>query len=72
MAAYVDIARGVETAKNEVITPKRTRSFKLGQGRLTTVVENVLQQYGPNPSLLSSDNERRASLEEGFSRCRHA
>lgn len=69
MAVYMEIARDVEIAPDGVNSPKRKRTFKLDQDRLTVVVEKVLERYDLDPSLLSSNNEQMMS---SSSRCKHA
>jgi hypothetical protein len=69
MAVYMEIAREVEIATDAVNSPRRKRTFKLDQGRLTVVVGKVLERHDLDPSLLLSNNEQRMS---GSSRCKHA
>lgn len=72
MAAYMDIARGLELATNRMTSAKRKRLFKLDQDRLTNVVDLVLEQYGLDPSLLCSDSEARQIVGDSSNRCKHA
>ncbi|KIX07611.1 uncharacterized protein Z518_02264 [Rhinocladiella mackenziei CBS 650.93] len=71
MAMYMEIARKVDVETNNPNAQRMSRSFRLDQDRLTTVVEETLERYDLNPVLMRQ-GEGAKRQRNGTSRCQYA
>ncbi|KIW11135.1 hypothetical protein PV08_10435 [Exophiala spinifera] len=71
MAVYMEIARKVDCAERTSRWHKRNRCFKLDQDRLVTVIEDTLQRYDLDGTLLSATSVN-PTLNDSRSRCKYA
>ncbi|KAL6252478.1 hypothetical protein RBB50_000197 [Rhinocladiella similis] len=71
MAVYMEIARKIDCAERTSRWHRRNRCFKLDQDRLVTVIEETLQRYDLDATLVSATSVN-PTLNDSRSRCKYA